>query len=176
MRMMPLTGRPPSNQPLTSICTCIMDAQEGREARLSRRRERERMNCALESAEEREARLARRRVRDRALRAAQSTAQREALQRRRERGFREEFTYVRTYVHVHMFVRPHMRGHEQHPQTRSGSPLLVRTTAVLSIYIYDYIYMVVRTSFHKCSTSRFMRMTLFCKCPMYPLMRNSDFF
>ena len=45
---------PPSNQPLTSICTCtcIMDAQERREARLSRRRARERMNCALESAKE----------------------------------------------------------------------------------------------------------------------------
>ena len=39
-----------------------MDAQERREARLSRRRERERRNRALESAEEREARLARRRV------------------------------------------------------------------------------------------------------------------
>ncbi len=90
---------------LTSICTCtcIIDAQERREARLSRRRERERWNRALESAEEREARLARRRVRDRALRAAQSTAQREeALQRRREREFRTEFTYVRTYVHVHI--------------------------------------------------------------------------
>ena len=67
---------------------CIVDAQQRREARLSRRRERERRNCALESAEEREAQLARRRVRDRALRAAQSTAQREeALQRRR--GTRE---------------------------------------------------------------------------------------
>ena len=57
---------PRSDQPLTSICTCtcIMDAQERREARLSRRRERERRNRALESAEEREARLARRRVRD----------------------------------------------------------------------------------------------------------------
>ena len=72
-----------------------------REPRLSRRRERERRNRALESAEE-EARRARRRVRDRALRAAQSTAQREAVQRRRERGFGAEFTYVRTYVHVHI--------------------------------------------------------------------------
>ena len=54
-----------------------MDAQERREARLSRRRERERRNRALESTEEREAQLARRRVRGRALRAAQSTAQRE---------------------------------------------------------------------------------------------------
>ena len=26
---------------------------------------------------------------------------------------------LRTYIHVH---RPHMCGHEQHPQTRSGSP------------------------------------------------------
>ena len=96
--------RPRSDQPLTSICTCtcIMGGQERREARLSRRRERER-NRVLESAEEREARLVRRRVRDRALRAAQSTAQREeALQRRRERGFRAEFTYVRTYVHVYI--------------------------------------------------------------------------
>ena len=51
----------------------------------------------------RETRLAGRRVRDRALPAAQSTVQREeALQRRRERGFRAEFTYVRTYVHVHI--------------------------------------------------------------------------
>ena len=59
----------------------MMDAQQRREGRLSRRRERERRNRALESAEEREARLARRRVRDRALRAVQSTAQREeALQ------------------------------------------------------------------------------------------------
>ena len=65
----------------------IMDAQQRKEARLSRRRERERRNRTLESAEEREARLARQRVRDRALRAAQSTARREeALQRRRERG------------------------------------------------------------------------------------------
>ena len=96
-----------------------------REARLSPRRERERRNRALESAEERETRLARRRVRDRALQAAQSYAQREeALQRRRERGFRAEFTYVRTYVRprTYTFVRPHMRGHEQYPQTRSGSP------------------------------------------------------
>ena len=68
-----------------------MWAQQRREARLSRRRERERRNRALESAEEREAwSLARRRVRDRARRAAQSTAQREeALQRRRERFTRE---------------------------------------------------------------------------------------
>ena len=31
---------------------------------------------------------------------------------------------LRTYVHprTYTFVRPHMRGHEQHPQTRSGSP------------------------------------------------------
>ena len=65
-------------------------------------------NRTLESAEEREARLARWRVRDRALRAAQSTAQREAaLQRRRERGFHAEFTYIRTYIHVciHLYGR-----------------------------------------------------------------------
>ena len=86
------------DQPLTSICTCtcIMDAQQRREARLSRRREREQRNCALESAEEREARLARRRVRDRALRATQSTAQREALQCRRDmRETSEERTVCR---------------------------------------------------------------------------------
>ena len=51
---------------------------------------------------------------------AQSTAQREALQRRRERGFRAEVTYVRPRTYT--FVRPHMHGQEQHPQTRSGSP------------------------------------------------------
>ena len=71
MRMMLRLDHVPirSDQPLTSICTgtCIMDAQQRREAGLSRRRERERRNRALESAEEREARLARRRVRDRAL-------------------------------------------------------------------------------------------------------------
>ena len=61
-----------------------MDAQQRREATLSRRRERELRNRALGSAEEREARLARRRVRDGAWRGAQSTAQREALQCRRE--------------------------------------------------------------------------------------------
>ena len=61
-----------------------MDVQQRREARLSRRRERELRNRALGSVEEREAWLARWRVRDRARRGAQSTAQREALQRRRE--------------------------------------------------------------------------------------------
>ena len=117
---------------------CIMDAQERREARLSRRRERERRNRALESAEEREARLARRRVlkgqssasctvycslasqislvprssrpgyEARARRVSVNACARmrsrkyvwlarlsllsEALQRRRERGFRAEFT------------------------------------------------------------------------------------
>ena len=40
----------PTDQPLTSICTCIM---ERREARLSCTREREQRNRALESAEER---------------------------------------------------------------------------------------------------------------------------
>ena len=85
-----------------------MDALERREAGLSPRSERERRNRALESA-----RLAGRRVRDRVLRAAQSTA---ALQRRRERGFRAEFTYVRTYVHVCT------AAYARHPQTRSGSP------------------------------------------------------
>ena len=107
-----------------------MDAQERREARLSRRRERERRNRALESAEERE-RLARRRVlkgqssasctvycslasqtyfrermranaftEKRLARETKSTEGEEALQRRRERGFRAEFTYVRTYIYV----------------------------------------------------------------------------
>ena len=89
-----------------------MDAQERREASIGESVNREivlwkvqceQRNRTLESAEEREARVARRRVRDRALRAAQSTAQREAaLQRRRERRFRAEFTYVGTYVHVHI--------------------------------------------------------------------------
>ena len=65
--------------------------------------------CSLLSASStaREARSARRRVRDRALQAAQSTVQREALQRRRERGFCAEFTYVYTYVcvHIHLYGR-----------------------------------------------------------------------
>ena len=50
-----------------------MDAQQKREARLSRRRERERRLRVSESAEQREARSAKRRVRDRARRSAQST-------------------------------------------------------------------------------------------------------
>ena len=102
-----------------------MDGQERSKARLSRIREHERRNHALESAEERETRLARRRVSDRALWAAQCTTQQEeALQRRKERGFCAEFTYVRTRIRprTYTFVRPHMRGHEQHLQTRSGSP------------------------------------------------------
>ena len=77
----------------------IMDAEERKEARLSRRREPERRIRALESAEEREARLAR---------------------RRRERGLGAEFTYVRPRTYT--FVRPHMCGQEQNPQSRSGSP------------------------------------------------------
>ena len=54
-----------------------MDAQQKREARLSRRRERERRVRASESAEQREARLAKRRVRNSVRCAAQSTVQRE---------------------------------------------------------------------------------------------------
>ena len=57
--------------------TAVMDAQQKRETRLSRRRERERRLRASESAEQRETRLAKRRVSDRAQRAAQSTVQRE---------------------------------------------------------------------------------------------------
>ena len=57
--------------------TAVMDAQQKREARLSRRRERERRVRASESAEQREARLAKRRVRNSARRTAQSTVQRE---------------------------------------------------------------------------------------------------
>ena len=110
---------------------------DAREARLSRRREREQRNRALESAEEREARLARRIVRDRALRAAQSTAQREALQRRRI----PRRVYVRTYVRprTYMFVRPHMRDHKQHPQTRSGSS----HNACISLVILKILFTLV---------------------------------
>ena len=69
-----------------------MDAQQKREARLSRRRERERRLRASESAEQREARSAKRRVRDRAWRAVQSIVQCErALQQRRNR-FTDETT------------------------------------------------------------------------------------
>ena len=57
--------------------TAVMDAQQKREARLSRRRERERRVRASESAEQREVRLAKRRVRNSVRRAAQSTVQRE---------------------------------------------------------------------------------------------------
>ena len=79
-----------SSKVLYNFCShpsvAVMDAQQKREARLSRRRERERRLRALESAEQRESRLAKRRVRDTARRAAQSTVQRErALQQRRER-------------------------------------------------------------------------------------------
>ena len=59
-----------------------------------------------------------------------------------------------------------------------SEPLLVASTAALSIYIY--VYMMVHTSFRKFSTSRFMRMTLFQfhgrKCPMYPFMRRTQTF
>ena len=104
--------------------SCIMDAQERREARLSRRGERERRNRALESAEEREARLARRRVRDRALRAAQSTAQQKRSSTMQKGARIPRRVYIHTYVcpRTYTFVWLHMRGHEQHPQTRSGSP------------------------------------------------------
>ena len=52
-----------------------MDAQQKREARLSRRIERERKVRASESAEQREARLAKRGVRNSARHATQSTFQ-----------------------------------------------------------------------------------------------------
>ena len=44
--------------------------------------------------------------------------------------------YVRTYVRprTYTFVRPHMRSHEQHPQTRSGSP----HNACISLVHYCY--------------------------------------
>jgi len=91
----------------TSICTCtcIMDAQERREARLNRRRERERRNRALKSARKRStAGEAESKVQSSALQAAQSTAKREeALQRRRECGFRAEFTYV--HIHIRLYGR-----------------------------------------------------------------------
>ena len=85
-----------SSKVLYNFCShpsvAVMVAQQKREARLSRRRERERRLRALESAEQRESRLAKRRVRDRPRRAAQSTVQRErALQQRRER-FTDETT------------------------------------------------------------------------------------
>ena len=57
--------------------TAVMDAQQKREARLSRRRERERRVRASESAEQRKVRLAKRRVRNSVRCAAQSTVQRE---------------------------------------------------------------------------------------------------
>ena len=68
-----------------------MDSEQRREARLSRRRERERQRRASETAEERETRLSKRRVlvRDRARRASQSTIQRERdLRQRRQQGLR----------------------------------------------------------------------------------------
>ena len=62
-----------------------VNADERREARLRRRRERSSECCAAESSEQREARLARRRVADRARHATRSTSQRErSLQQRRE--------------------------------------------------------------------------------------------
>ena len=70
----------------STVFAHVMDAQQKREARLSRRRERESRNRASESAEQRQARLVRRRVRDRARCVAQSAAQCEtALQQGRER-------------------------------------------------------------------------------------------
>ena len=85
-----------SSKVLYNFCShpsvAVMDAQQKREARLSRRRERKRRLRASESAEQRESRLAKRRVRDTARRATQSTVQRErALQQRRER-FTDETT------------------------------------------------------------------------------------
>ena len=120
MRMM-LIPAARSDQPLTSICkcTCIMDAQGRREARLSRRRERERRNRALESTEERETRLARRRV-GKELCELHSLLPSEKKLYNAE-GSADSAQSLRTYVRprTYTFVRPHMRGH---PQTRSGSP------------------------------------------------------
>ena len=56
----------------STVFARVMDAQQKREARLSRRRERERRNRASQSAEQRQARLARRRVMDRELGALRS--------------------------------------------------------------------------------------------------------
>ena len=46
--------------------------------------------------------------------------------------------YVHTYVHprTYTFVRPYMRGHEQHPQSRSGLPH--NACISLVIYISDF--------------------------------------
>ena len=67
-----------------------MDSQQKREARLSRRRERERRLCALATAEQKEAQLAKWRLRDRAWRTLQSTIQHErTVQQRRERLIHE---------------------------------------------------------------------------------------
>ena len=38
-------------------------------------------------------------------------------------------------IYWFLFVRPHMRGHEQHPQTRSGSP----HNACISLVNIDYL-------------------------------------
>ena len=39
-----------------------------------------------------------------------------------------------------------------------------------AVYTYIHVYIVVRTSFRKCSMSRFMRVMLFRKRPTYPFM------
>ena len=160
---------PPWDQPLTSICTCacIVDAQQRREARLSRRRE---VNCGL--TEElcfgkcRRKRSMVGEAEKKGQSSASCTAQREeALQRRtasdlrvkhQRRGrFVEESVnggivlwkvqkmqlpstshkaLLRTLDAAASFVGPHMRGHEQHPQTRSGSPHNACISLVLNIY------------------------------------------
>ena len=62
-------------------------AEEQRQIRLQRRRERERASRASETAEQREERLRKRRNRDRARRAAQSEEQRQALLKRERPGY-----------------------------------------------------------------------------------------
>ena len=82
-----------------------MDAQERREARLSRKREREQRNHALESVEEREAWLARWGVRDRAVRAAQSTAQREKATQKGAQIRRRVYACMYIHAHIRLFGR-----------------------------------------------------------------------
>ena len=86
-----------------------MDSEQRREARLSRRRERERQRRASETAEERETRLSKRRVRDRARRASQSTIQRERDSRqRRQQGLRESVEERET--HLQLFLRMRVKS------------------------------------------------------------------
>ena len=57
-----------------------------------------------------------------------------------------------------------------------GKPQRAPPSRLNGCAVYIYIYMVVRMSFRKCSRSRFMRMTLFRKCPTYPFMRKTQTF